>query len=232
MEHKIGIGDAAPIKIKPYKVSQKEKQIIDDQIEEMLEQNIIRPSQSPWSSPVLLVKKKDGSSRFCVDFRKLITVTKRSNYPLPSIEDILSYMGKSEYYTTLDLYSGFWQVPIREQDKELTAFIAPGHGLYEFNVLPFGFCNAPSTFQSLADKVFHGMKWKDVLIYLDDIVIFSETFEEHLEKLGKVFERLRQAGLTLKTTKCIFAEDEVKLLGHIVGINGIAADKEKLKAME
>lgn len=230
-KHKIDVGDAAPIKCRPYRVSQKERQLIDEQIREMLESNVIRPCHSPWASPVVLVKKKDGSTRFCVDYRKLNNVTRKSTYPIPNIDDILTYLGDSKYFTTLDMFSGYWQVEIEEESKQYTAFIAQGHGLYEFNVLSFGLCNAPATFQHLADQVFDGMKWRDVLIYLDDIVVFSRTWEEHLEKLERVFKRLREAGLTLKPSKCIYAKPEVKLLGHVVSKEGIAPDEEKLRAI-
>ena len=233
VEHKIQLTDSTPIKSKPYKVSPKERQIIEEQITEMLEQGVIRPSQSPYSSPIVLVKKKGEKEkvRFCVDYRKLNKVTKKSNYPLSNIDEILTYFGKSNFFSTLDLFSGFWQVGIEENSKEYTAFVTPGFGLFEFNKLPFGLCNAPSTFQDLTDRVFRGLKWSSVLVYLDDVIVFSETFEEHLDKLKEVFQRLRDANLTLKTQKCTFAATQVKVLGHIVNNNSIRPDPEKLGAI-
>ncbi|XP_049824794.1 uncharacterized protein LOC126265925 [Aethina tumida] len=230
-KHRIEVENSEPIKSRPYRVSPKERQIIDEQIKEMLDHNIIRPCHSPWASPVVLVKKKDGSTRFCVDYRKLNNVTKKSSYPIPVIDDILTYLGDAQYFTTLDMFSGYWQVKLEEESKQYTAFVAQGHGAYEFNVLSFGLCNAPATFQQLADKVFEGMKWKDVLIYLDDIVVFSRTLEEHLQKLEKVFQRLRKAGLTLKPSKCSYAKEEVELLGYIVSREGILPDPAKLQAI-
>ena len=202
VEHEIHTGDAAPIHQRPYRVSHKEREIIQQQVKEMLDDNIIRPSFGTWSSPVVLVKKKDNTWRFCVDYRKLNAVTKSDVYPLPVIEDILSYLGDSKYFTSLDLFSGYWQVPIKECDKVKTAFITPD-GHFEFNVLSFGLCSAPATFQHLADTVFRDLKWKEVLIYLDDVIIYSKTFEEHLIRLRHVFERLRTANLTLKPSKCL-----------------------------
>lgn len=160
--------------------------------------DIIRPSNSPWSSPVVLVKKKSGETRFCVDYRKLNNVTIKNSWSSSNIDDMLTYLGNAKYFSSLDMYSGYWQVKVKEECKPLTAFTAPGHGLWEFNVMPFGLCNAPATFQQLGDVVFRDLKWREILIYMDDIIIFSETIGEHLEKIRKVFDRLRSAGLTLK----------------------------------
>ena len=231
VEHIINVEEAAPIKIRPYRVSQKEREIIDEQIQEMLQYGVIRPSSSPWASPIVLVKKKDGKTRFCVDYRQLNSVTRKDCYPLPNIDDILTYVGKAKYFSTLDLFSGYWQVGIREECKAYTSFVVSGGGSYEFNKLPFGLCNAPATFQMLVDKLFHDMKWKEILCYLDDIVVFSATFEEHLARLRGVFERLRFAGLTLKGSKCFFVQEKVKLLGHVVSSTGLAPDEDKLDAI-
>lgn len=232
VEHSIDIGDAKPIKMKPYRVSQREREIIDKQITEMLKYNVISPSHSPWASPVVLVKKKNGETRFCVDYRKLNSVTKKSTYPLPNIEDIMTYLGKARYFSSLDMFSGFWQVKIKEESRPLTSFICQGHGSYQFNVLSFGLCNAPSTFQELADIVFRDMKWNEILCYLDDIIIFSETIEEHLLKLQKVFIRLREAGLTLKPNKCEYLKERIYLLGFIITKDGILPDDAKISAIK
>lgn len=230
--HEIKIDNTArPIKSNPYRTSFHEKQIIEKQVDEMLRNNIIRPSKSPWSSPVVLVKKKDDSLRFCVDYRKLNSITVRNNYPLPLIEDVLNSFEGSKYFSSLDLLSGYWQVGVKEEHKELTAFCTH-NGLYEFNVLPFGLCNAPATFQALADTVFHGLKWKDVLIYLDDIIIFSKTFDEHIIKLRHVFQRLQSANLKLKPSKCSFLAKEVKILGFLVSEKGVKTDPDKIAAIE
>lgn len=224
VEHEIDVQESQPIKSKPYKVSQWEREIIDKQLQEMLETNVIRPSQSPWASPVVLVKKKDGSPRFRVDHRKVNAVTMKSSYPLPSVDDVLSYVGDAEYYTSLDLCSGYWQVGIAKDYKEITAFTVQGHGLYEFNVLPFGLCNALCTFQNLTDMVFEGMKYKEIIIYLDDILVFSKTFEEHIIRLRKVFDRLRNARH--------FVKEEIDVLGHRIDKHGTTPNGEKIKAIK
>ena len=148
----------------------------------MLNQGVIRPSNSPWASPVVLVRKKDGTWRFCIDFRKLNSVTHRDAYPLPRIDATLDSLAGAKFFSTLDLASGYWQVELEEEDKEKTAFTTP-HGLFEFNVMPFGLTNAPATFQRLMECVLAGLTTEHSLIYLDDIIVFSATFQEHLSRL-------------------------------------------------
>jgi len=198
----------------------------------MEQHKVITPCHSPWASPVVLVKKKDGRTRFCVDYRKINEKTRKSNWPIPNIDDIMTYLGGSKYFSTLDLLSGYWQVEMDEESKDVTAFVAQGLKSYRFEVLPFGLCTAPNTFQALADRVFEGMKWKSILIYLDDVIIFSKTPEEHLEKLREVCERLREAGLTLNPKKCEFLKKEVKILGHIVNETGIMPDNDKIESVK
>lgn len=231
-EHEILIKEGCkPIKAKPYRVSPKERDIIKTQITEMLENNIIRPSKSPWASPVVLVKKKDGSHRFCADFRKVNDVTIKNSWPIPRMDDILTSLGKNKYFSSLDLFSGYWQIGVKEEHKEITAFITH-EGLFEFNVMPFGLCNGPATFQSIADQIFQDLKWKEMMLYLDDIVVFSDSFEEHIIRLRHVFEKLRGANLTLKTTKCKFIENEINLLGYHIDGQGVRTDKSKIKAIQ
>lgn len=164
VQHSIEVENTDPVRSRPYRISHKEREVISNQIQEMLQNEIIRPSHSPWASPVVLVKKKDNKMRFCVDYRKLNSVTKKSTYPMTNIDDILMYLGGAKYFSTLDLFSGYWQVGIEEESKQFTAFTTPGEGLYEFNVLPFGLCNAPCLFQNLTDSIFSDMKWKEVLV--------------------------------------------------------------------
>ena len=167
------------------------------QVQQMLSSNVIRPSNSPWASPVVMVRKKDGSLRFCADFRQLNAATIKDVHPLPRIDDLLDALHGAKWFSTLDLKSGYWQVPISEQDNEKTAFRTSSGQLFEFNQVPFGLCNAPATFSRLMDRVLAGLHWETYLFYLDDIIVFSSTWEEHLARLREVFERLRHAKLKL-----------------------------------
>ena len=159
------------------------------QVQQMLSSNVIRLSNSPWASPVVMVRKKDGSLHFCVDFRQLNAATVKDAHPLPRIDDLLDALHGAKWFSTLDLKSGYWQVPIAEQDKEKTAFRTSSGQLFEFNQVPFGLCNAPATFSRLMDRVLAGLHWETCLFYLDDIIVFSSTWEEHLARLREVFER-------------------------------------------
>ena len=201
------------------------------QVQQMLSSNVIRPSNSPWASPVVMVRKKDGSLRFCVDFRQLNAATVKDAHPLPRIDDLLDALHGAKWFSTLDLKSGYWQVPIAEQDKEKTAFRTSSGQLFEFNQVPFGLCNAPATFSRLMDRVLAGLHWETCLFYLDDIIVFSSTWEEHLARLREVFERLRQAKLKLGAAKCTFATKEVSYLGHRVTEEGLLPDPSLLAAI-
>ena len=201
------------------------------QVQQMLASDVIRPSNSPWASPVVMVKKKDGSLRFCVDFRQLNVATIKEAHPLPQIDDLLDALHGARWFSTLDLKSGYWQVPIMERDKEKTAFRTSSGQLYEFNQAPFGLCNAPATFSLLMDRVLSGLHWEMCLFYLDDIIVFSSTWEEHLARLRQVFERLRHANLKLGTEKCAFAAKEVSYLGHQVTEEGLLPDSALLAAI-
>ena len=195
----------------------------------MLETGIFSRSRSPWSFPVLIVDKKDGSKRFCVDFRKLNQVTKRNSYPLSVIDDILALLGKSKYFSSLDLKSGYWQVSMNEHDKEKTAF-ACHRGLFKFNVMPFGLSNASAVFQELMAVVLQGIGTFSIA-YLDDILVFSPTLEDHLKHLDIVFDRLRQHDLKLKLKKCMFLKSETQYLGFIINKDGIKPEPKKVEAI-
>lgn len=207
----------------PYRYAPARRQIIDEQIDEMLNEGVIVPSKSPWASPVVLVQKKDGTTRFCIDYRKLNEITIRDAYPIPRIDDTLDDLQHAQFLSTLDLRSGYWQVAMDEKSKSLTAFITH-RGLFECTVMPFGLTNAPATFQRLMDIVLAGLKWKCCLVYLDDIIVYSTTFEQHLQDLRNVFIALAEANLTLKATKCNFCRREMKYLGHIITSDGIKPD--------
>ncbi|UYV81352.1 hypothetical protein LAZ67_20000902, partial [Cordylochernes scorpioides] len=231
VKHRIHTGDHPPIKQRPYRVSKREREIMQKEVDTMLERKVIQPSESPWSAPVVLVKKKDGTWRFCVDFRRLNHITKKDVYPLPRIDDVLDHLSSARYYSTMDLKTGYWQVEVDERDREKTAFVTPD-GLYEFMVMPFGLCNAPATFERMMDNVLMGLKWNICLCYLDDIVVYSDTFEEHLERLSKVLSCLQQAGLTINPDKCLFGSTRIKILGHVADKDGIQPDSEKVEAIK
>jgi hypothetical protein len=176
------------------------------------------------------VQKKDGTKRFCVDYRKLNSATKKDVYPIPRLEDVLERLDEMKYFTTLDLVQSYYQIAVAEADKEKTAFITE-QGSYEYNVMPFGLTNAPATFQRLMNLVLAGLNWKMCLVYIDDILIFSRTFEEHMVHIRAVFDRLRSANLKLKLTKCSFAEDSTTYLGHKISSAGVSPDPEKVTAV-
>ena len=196
----------------------------------MLANDIIRPSSSPYGSPILLVKKKDSDYRFCVDYRKLNDNTVKDRYPLPRIDETIDTLHGAKYFSTLDLASGYWQIELDEESKPKTAFTTE-FGHFEFNRMPFGLQNAPSSFQRLMNYVFREELNVFVLVYLDDIIVFSRTLEEHFRNLETVFQRLREAGLKLKLKKCSFVKNSVPYLGHIVSAEGLATDPKKISAM-
>ena len=196
----------------------------------MLDADVIKRSRSPWSFPVVIVDKKDGNKRFCVDFRKLNQITKKNSYYLPLIDDILALLGKAKFFTSLDLKSGYWQVAIDERDKEKTAF-ACHKGLFELNVMPFDLSNAPAVFQELMSVVLQGC-YDFATAYLDDIMVFSSTLEEHLEHLTIIFGKLRQHNLKLKLKKCSFLQLETNYLGFVISEEGIKPDEKKIEAIK
>lgn len=194
VEHTIDTGEPKPIKLPLRRVPIAQRQIVESELDKMLKQNIIEGSQSPWAAPVCLVKKKDGSTRFCIDYRQLNKVTRKDAFPLPRIDDTLDLLAGSQWFCTLDLASGYWQCKVSEQDKPKTALITH-KGLYQFNVMPFGLCNAPATFSRMMDIVLSGMKIDRCLCYLDDLIVFGKTFESSLENLKQVFGRLKESNL-------------------------------------
>lgn len=202
IQHRIPTNpDGKPVRQQPYRIPRAYRDEVHKDLQEMLEVGIIEPSSSEWASPIVVVKKKDGKARICVDYRRLNAITLKDAYPMPRIEDIFDDIGQSKYLTTLDLAKGYWQVPVAEEDKEKTAFITPT-GLYQFRVMPFGLCGAPATFQRLMDVVVRELPFAKA--YLDDLVIFSQTWQEHMEHLRFVFQCIKEAGLTVKLRKCQF----------------------------
>jgi len=210
----------------PYRTPVVRREKVSEMIDTMEKQGVVQPSASPWASPVVLVPKKDGSLRFCVDYRRLNSVTRKDVYPLPRVDDILDAVGGTQYFSTLDLAFGYWQVELDEAAREKSAFTT-FKGLYEFTRMPFGLCNAPATFQRIMQKILAGLEWKSCFVYLDDVLVASKTFTEHLEHLRDVFLRLRAARLQLKPRKCGLLRPEVPFLGHVISRQGIRPDPSK-----
>jgi hypothetical protein len=213
----------------PYRVTPEKKNIIDEHIQGMLKQGVIEPSYSPHAAPVL-VKKKTGEWRFCIDFRRLNEATIKDAYPLPRIDDTLEVLKQSEFFTVLDLMSGYWQVPVALEDRYKTAFTVH-NGLYQFKVMPFGLSNAPATFQRLMNEVLKQLNWKQCVVYLDDIIVFGKSYDEHLDNLNAVLKAVETANLKIKASKCEFCKTEVLYLGHKVSAQGISPDPAKIRTI-
>jgi len=222
-----------PIQQPTRRLGPKKEKEVSRQVRDLLDRGLIEPAHSAWSSLVVLVRKKDGSWQFCVDYRKLNSVTIQDTYPLPRIDESLDALAGSKYFSTLDLLSGYWQVPLSPDTQEKAAFITRARDeLWKWKVLPFGLTSAPATFQRLMEQVLSGLHWKTLLVYLDDVIVISPDFQTHVSHLREVFKRLRGAGLNLKPSKCALLQPEVKYLGHIVGRHGVATDPEKVRAVE
>ena len=226
VQHQIHTGNSTPIRQHARRIPSGLREEARKLVQEMLKRDIIQPSSSPWSSPIVLVRKKDGSLRFCMDYRKVNAVTKKDAYPLPRVDETLDTLSGSQWFSTLDLLSGYWQVEMSPTDREKTAFATP-EGLYELKVMPFGLCNAPSTFQRLMDSVLKGLHWSNCLVYIDDVVVPGRKFKDHLQNLKLVFDRFREAGLKLHLKKCKFGKKEVTFLGHLISASGVAVDPTK-----
>ena len=228
VEHTIDTGNSTPIRCAPRWMSPQKIKQEEACVAEMLTGGQIELSDSPWSAPVVLVTKKDVGTRFCVDYRRLNLATVKDAYPLPQIDDTLDMLAGKRWSSTLDLASGYWHVSLSPEARCKTAF-ATHSGLLQFNVMPFGLCKAPSTFERLMDQVFQGLRWSCCLVYLDDIISFGTTFEDALDNLTLIFERLRTYGLQLKSTKCHLFQTSVSFLGHVVGRRGLECDPTKIE---
>ncbi|PIK49540.1 Retrovirus-related Pol polyprotein from transposon [Apostichopus japonicus] len=180
--------------------------------------------------PIVLVKKKNGGTRFCVDYRKVNALTEKDSYPIPRIADSLDAMTGARWFSTLDLASGYWQVGMAKEDRQKTAFIT-GNGLYQFRVMPFGLCNAPATFERLMDHVLSGLHWESCLVYLDDVIVYGSTFEVAKNRLKTVFDRFREAVLKVESEQVSTVSKSVTYLGHVVPREGVATDPDKIKAL-
>ena len=224
------IPGAAPISKTPYRMAPSEMKELMVQLKDMLEKRIIRPSVSPWGAPVLFVKKKDGSMRLCIDYRELNKVTIKNKYPLPRIDDLFDQLKGASYFSKIDLRSGYHQLKVKPEDVPKTAF-RTRYGHYEFLVLPFGLTNAPAVFMDLMNRVFQDYLDKFVIVFIDDILIYSKTREDHEKHLRLVLERLREKKLYAKFSKCEFWLRKVQFLGHIVSESGIEVDPAKVEAV-
>jgi predicted aspartyl protease len=232
VEHTINTGDHRPVRQRPRRIPLAKIKEAEEAIQNMVKQEVIEQSMSPWNSNPVLVRKSDGSLRFCIDFRGVNDITVKDSHPLPRIDDTIDALSGAKYFSTADLKSGYYQIPVAEKDRHKTAFSFPGGGLWQFKRMPMGLSNSAPVFERLMERVLSGLTWKTCLVYLDDIIIFSRTFENHLANLREVFERLKEAHLKLSPKKCHFFKTKVKFLGHIVSDEGVSTDPSKIKAVK
>ena len=235
ISHKIPTTDNIPINVKQYRYPPQLRDVVNKHIQELINNDIIEESESPYNSPLWIVPKKPDSQgnkrwRLVIDFRALNENTIASAYPLPNIAEILDQLGCSKYFSTLDLASGFHQVPIDPADAPKTAFSTPFNHL-QYKRMPMELKGAPSTFQSLMDKVLSGLQGIELFVYMDDIVVYAESLEEHTRKLRKLFGRLKTSGLILQPDKCLFLKKEVAYQGHIISEKGVKPDPRKIEAV-
>lgn len=230
ISHDIPLLDDTPLRQRYRRIPPSDYEAVKTHIRQLLDNQVIRESSSPYASPIVLVRKKDGSLRMCVDYRHLNSKTRKDAFPLPRIEESLDALSGAKWFSTMDLASGYNQVPVTEQDKSKTAFCTP-FGLFEFNRMPFGLCNAPSTFQRLMERMFGAQHCQSLLLYLDDIIVFSSSVDEQVDRLELVLSRLQQEGLKAKLEKCCFFRKEVQYLGHRISQEGVSTDPNKIAAV-
>ena len=230
-EHVIELLDTEPFKERFWRIAPLLVEEVREHIQEMLDWGVIRPSQSPWCNAVVLVRKKDGGLRFCIDFRRLNSRTKKDVYPLPQMQETMESMVGAHFFSTMDLKSGFWQVKMAKDSQQYTAFTVGSMGVYEFLRMLYGLCNAPATFQRLMQNCLGELNLTYALIYLDDVIVFYQTEEEHLHRLQVVFYRFLEHGLKLKPSKCHFLQDEIMFLDHEISAEGMKPGTANLKAI-
>nr|KYP33155.1 Transposon Ty3-G Gag-Pol polyprotein [Cajanus cajan] len=223
------VSGTGPISIAPYRMSSVELVEFKKQIEDLLEKGFVRPSLSPWGAPVLLVKKKDGSMRLFVDYPQLNKVTIKNKYPLPRIDDLMDQLVGACVFSKIDLRSGYHQIRVKGEDVPKTTF-RTRYGHYEYLLMPFGVTNALAIFMDYMNRIFHPYLDKFVVVFIDDILVYSKTKEEHKEHLKVVLQTLRERQLYAKLSKCDFWLEEVSFLGHVISSGGIAVDSSKVEA--
>ena len=227
--HDIKIYDSNPIRQRAYKTPNAKEPVVNECLNKMSKMKIIEPSDSDWASPIVLVKKPDGSERFCVDYRKLNAITIKDSFPMPSVESKLNKLQGCTIFTSLDCTSGYWQIKLWERAKQLATFIC-NKGLYSFNFMPFGLCNAGATFQRIIEKIIRNLDNSSA--YIDDILTYSQNFEIHLEHLKLLFERLKEANVKVKTTKCKIGCDSLMFLGYKISTEGVTIDDSRIKVLQ
>ncbi|GFT04898.1 retrovirus-related Pol polyprotein from transposon 17.6 [Trichonephila clavipes] len=230
-KHRIDMGEHPPITQHPRRLPFAKQEEVQKLIKDMKDNVVIEPLLSPWASPIVLVRKKDGSTRFCVDYRRLNDVTKKDSYSLPRIDDTLDTLVGNTWFSILDLKSGYWQVEFHPDDKEKTAFTT-GQGLGQFKVMPVGLRNAPATFKRLMETVLRRLSNEVCVVYLDDIMIVGCSFEEHLKNIRRVLQKLKEAILKLSPSKCHLFRREVTFHGHIISAEGVRTDPDKISAVK
>lgn len=230
-EHVIDTGDHAPIKQKYYPIPFHHRDYVRQEIDNMIKLGIIEKSSSPWNSPILLVNKSNGELRMCLDSRKLNSITKVDTYPMPRVQEILDSLNNAKFMTSLDLKSAFFQIMLAEESREKTCFSVPGLGAFHFRRMPFGLVNSTARMMRLMDKVFGPEYANNIFYYVDDIILISETFEEHMTLLQTACEKLKQAGLTINLDKSVFCRSSLKFLGYVVDRRGLRTDGDKVKAI-
>jgi hypothetical protein len=213
VKHHIHVGDATPIFQRPRRTPLTYQQIMKEHIDELLKTGLIQPGSGAWASPVVMVKKKDGTLRFCVDYRKLNQITKKDVYPLPRIDDILDALNGAKYFSSFDFLSGYWQIEMDDLDKEKTGFIT-------------------STFQRAMDDLLRRFKWAFCLVYIDDVIVYSKTEEDHLKHIEMFLNLIEENGFKMKAKKCQLFKEKLHFLGHIVSSNGVEPDPDKVLAIE
>lgn len=231
VKHHIKLSDETPFKLRARPIHPHDVEAVRQHLQELLDAGVIRESESPFSSPIVVVRKKNGQVRLCIDYRKLNLQTVKDAYALPRMDDTFTALSGSKWFSVLDLKSGYYQIEVDEVDKPKTAFVCP-LGFWEFNRMPQGVTNAPSTFQRLMEKCMGDMNLKEVVVFLDDLIVFSKTLEDHEARLTKVLNHLKEYGLKLSPEKCRFFQSSVRYLGHVVSEQGVETDPEKIAALK